>query len=341
MLLTGVVLLLVVAQGILLDVYILINDHTAIANYFWLIPDFLLVFAFVAAMSSGYRSCQRERASREGSLGGCNRVSHIDMIQVQIFGQYTMPIYVWIAYSCLLVAKVAIIFKSEIPNKIDRNDALSPQFLKVILSLTCIIFATLVEGQCLAQSNSLREKYIKYFSHGTAVEILDTVTFLSLLIQSESFLVLPLYLENAIIAFSCINLFFPTIALIVLSRSEYGHDTVCIISSVTYKMCHLWLTNFTYFIIRIYLWAGLSVSVSPFVIKNVYHMFSTMKSVWADIKQLRVVMGDYFDKRRRVYNAAEASGGISLNAGSASNDWTSTSDKFEEIDLKNDVSGNQ
>ncbi|XP_042231104.1 uncharacterized protein LOC121872417 isoform X2 [Homarus americanus] len=336
--LTGVVLLLVVTQGILLDVYILSNDHTAIKNYFWLIPDFLLIFAFVAAMSSGYKSCKHERSSKENpkrSDAGHRRGKV--PIHVKMLGLYSLPVFVWLAYSGLLVAKVVIIFKSEIPNKISTSDALSPQLLKIVLSLTFVIFALLVEGQTMTEANSERKRYIQSLSHGTAFEILDSVTFLSLIIQPESKLVLPLHLENAVIAFSSMNFIFPAIALVKLSRSNYGHSPLCLVSSITYKMCHLWLINFTYFVIRIYLLAGISLSVSPFIVKNLYHIFSIMKSVWVDFKQLRLVMGDYFDKRRRVYTATEATGGASLNTGNSSNDWTSVSDKFEEIDLKHDA----
>ncbi|KAK8718617.1 hypothetical protein OTU49_014601 [Cherax quadricarinatus] len=337
-LLTAIILLLVVTQGILLDVYILNDDQTAIINYFWLIPDFLLVFLFVAAMSSGYRSCKREKSEEDNLKSNNNSYRMIKIsFHRKIFGQHPLPFLVWVAYSFLMVTKVGIIFKSEIPNKINSSDALSPQLLQVVLCLTCVIFAILVEGQTVTEPNSERDRYIKSLSHGTSLEILDSVTFLSLLIQSESAYVLPVHLENAIIAFSCLNFIFPGIALIKLSRSNYGHNAVCIFSSIAYKMCHLWLINFTYFVIRIYLWAGIQLSVSPFIVKNVFLMFSILKSVWADMKELKVVIGEYCDKRRRVYIEAEASGGASLNTGNSSSDWTTISDKFEEIDLKHNT----
>lgn len=324
-------------QGILLDVYILNDDHTAIVNYFWLIPDFLLIFAFVAAMSSGYRSCKYERALKENMKNDLGRGTGRVPTFTKIFGQHPLPFLVWMAYSCLMVTKVGIIFKSEIPNKISPDDALSPQLLQVILALTCVIFAVLVEGQTIKEPNSDRGRYIKSLSHGTSLEILDSVTFISLLIQSESNFVLPVHLENAIIAFSCLNFIFPGIALIKLSRSNYGRSAVCLFSSIAYKLCHLWIINFTYLVIRVYLWAGISLSVSPFIVKNIFLLFSNMTSVWVDIKQLRAVIANYFDKRRRVYIEAEASGGASLNAGNSSSDWTTVSDKFEEIDLKHNV----
>ncbi|XP_042884419.1 uncharacterized protein LOC122261011 isoform X2 [Penaeus japonicus] len=338
-LLTGVLLLVAIAQGILLDVYIISNDHTAIANYFWLIPDFLMVFGFVAAMSSGYRNCKLEQHPPNINVEGKRKEEGTRWIKVErILGKHAMPFYVWMVYSVLLVAKVVIIFKSEIPNKINTTDALSPQLLKIVLSSSCIVFALLVEGQATIGASSERETYIRSLAQGTSMEILDSVTFISLLIQSESGFLFPDYMENIIIAFSCINFFLPGIALVKLSRSNYGNSAVCLISSIIYKMSHLWLINFSYFVIRVHLWAGLAISVSPFVIKNLCNMFVTMKSVWGDLKRLRVIMHDYMNRKRRVHGNSGITPVVDLNTGNGSSEWMPAgSDRFEEIDLKSDI----
>lgn len=337
-LLTGVLLLVAIAQGVLLDVYIISNDHTAIANYFWLIPDFLLVFGFVAAMSSGYKNCKQEQQTGENVEGKASTfVTRKNNVE-GILGKHTMPFYIWMVYAVLLVAKVSIIFKSEIPNKIQTSDVMSPQLLKIILSSSCIIFALLVEGQTIVGANSEREIYIRSLAQSTSMEILDSVTFLSLLIQSESGFLFPDYLENVIIAFACMNFLLPGIALIKLSRSNYGHSAVCLISSIVYKMSHLWLINFSYLIIRIHLWAGLSVSVSPFIIKNLCNIFIIMKSVWGEVKQLRIVAHEYMNRKRRVHGNAGISPVVDLNTGNGSTEWmSSNSERFEEIDLKSDI----
>ncbi|KAK7071174.1 hypothetical protein SK128_005201 [Halocaridina rubra] len=337
--LTSVLLIVLIAQGILLDVYIIYNDHTAISNYFWLVPDFLLVFGFVAAMAKGYWNCKPKPIRSHDSESKSVPQNDLHSFHVSILGKYYFPFYVWMVYSLLLVVKVAIIFKSELPNKLNENDRLSPQLLKMVMSLSCIIFALLVEGQVTTEPNSEREIYIKSLSHNTAFEILDSVTFISLLIQSESRLLLPVYLENAIIFFACLNFLLPGIALVKLSRCNYGQSTVCMISSVVYKLCHLWLINFTYFIIRLYLWGGFSVSVSPFIVKNMYHMVSIMKSVWGELKPLFASLKGYRKKQHQIHSI-ESRGvdeGIEMSATNNSSEWANPSDKFEEIDLKSDT----
>ncbi|KAK3854751.1 hypothetical protein Pcinc_038788 [Petrolisthes cinctipes] len=306
-------------------------------------------------MAVGYRNCKTEtkhqthrrgsKALRDGSKTPDNNNKNATLIArlgLGFLGPHVIPFYVWLAYSIILVTKIAIIFKSEMPSKVGPSDYLSPQLLKMTIAATAVVFGLLVEGQVKAESNGERERYVKSLSHGTAFEVLDSVTFLSLLIQSESGLVLPWSLENAIIAFACINFFLPAIALVKLSRSDYGRSPVCIISTIVYKLSHLWLINFTFFVIRIYLWAGLSASVSPFVIKNIYHILSVMKQTYEDFTQLQPVLRKRLSKRRRVYNSGVESSGTGAAAlnNTSSADWTPNNDKFEEIDLRQDSTPN-
>ena len=256
--------------------------------------------------------------------------------------------YVWLAYTTLMVAKITVIFRSEIPNKISLNEFLSPQLLQVTISLTALVFGLLVEGQSALGSEAAgggdskaREAYIRALSHGTAIETLDTVAFLSLLVQSESSLVLPLSLERLILALACINLFLPALTLVKLSHSDYGYGTINRILPPIYKLSHLWLTNISFMVIRIYLWAGLSLSISPFLVKNIYHIFSVLREVWLECQG---VLGDVKDigrmccRPRRGFRSKRTS--VTLNNVRGSEDWSPTREeeggegKFEEIDLK-------
>ncbi|XP_068203381.1 transmembrane protein 121B-like [Palaemon carinicauda] len=340
--LTGLLLIVVILQGVLLDVYIIYSDHTLIENYFWLVPDFLLVFGFVAAMASGYRSNKIKKSEVCQNDHRVKGEEETESLHAKVLGKHFLPFYIWLVYSILLVAKIAIIFKSQVPNKLDAKERLSPQLLKIAMSLSCIVFALLVEGQTSPEKNFEQNNYIKTLSHGTAFEILDSVTFISLLIQSESRLVLPLTLENAIIFFSCMNFMLPGIALIKLSRCQYGESPVCIVSSVLYKFSHLWFINVTYFIIRVHLWGGLSMEVSPFIVKNIYHIFSDMNDIMRESKPLWSILKGFVNKHKRVQDSSaedreptEMTEGIEMNATSSSVEDSATgSDRFEEIDLK-------
>nr|XP_027226592.1 uncharacterized protein LOC113818585 [Penaeus vannamei] len=218
--------LVAITQGILLDVYIISSDHTALSTTSGSsrLPDGVWVRG---RHVSGYRNCKLEQHPPNINVEGKRKGESTRWRKVEgVLGKHAMPFYVWMVYSVLLVAKVVIIFKSEIPNKISTTDALSPQLLKIVLSLSCIVFALLVEGQATIGATTERETYIRSLAQGTSMEVLDSVTFISLLIQSESGFLFPDYMENIIIAFSCINFFLPGIALVKLSRSNYGSSAI-------------------------------------------------------------------------------------------------------------------
>lgn len=348
--LTGVLLLVTGAQGVLLDIYILAYDQTSSLNYFWLLPDFLMVFPFVAAMCGGYR-----RGKNSKRYQSTPQSEPQPPVHVRIFGPRAEPVYVWLAYTALMVAKIAVIFRSEIPNQISTDAFLSPQLLQVTICMTALVFGLLVEGQSAwgaasakGGDGNAREEYIRALSHGTAIETLDTVTFLSLLIQSDSDLVLPLSLERLILSLACINLFLPALTLVKLSHSDYGHGRLDQLLPPIYKLIHLWLTNISFMVIRIYLWAGLSVAVSPFLVKNIYHIFSVLREVWGECKGMCGDvrgLGNYLwgcCRPHRVYSAKRCTN--TLNDVSGSEEWASggvsargdggLGDRFEEIDLK-------
>lgn len=333
--LTVVLLGVAGSQGILLDSYILAHHHTSSLTYFWLLPDFLMVFPFVAAMSSGYR---RGREAQRRPSTSSAQPHPLLSVHTRVLGPRAEPVLVWLAYAALLVAKVVVIFRSEIPNRIGMDDFLSPQLLKVTLSATALVFGLLVEGQgswsTVSPEEESREAYIRGLVHGTALETLDSVAFLSLLIQSESQLVLPLKLEQLILGLACFNLLLPALTLVKLSHADYGRSELASrVLPLLYKLTHLWLTNVSFMVVRIYLWAGVSASVSPFLVKNIYHIFAVMREVWVEVRALRgggaLCYGCPRRRRRhRVYSAKD--GPTALNDGGSGG----AEDKFEEIDLK-------
>lgn len=347
--LTAVLLGVACGQGVLLDSYILANNTSSL-TYFWLLPDFLMVFPFVAAMVSGYR---RGQAGKRGPSTSPPQLEPqlVPPVHVQLLGPCAEPVLVWLAYSALLMAKVVVIFRSEIPNKIGMEDFLSPQLLKVTLSATALVFGLLVEGQStwgtVSQEEEDREAYIRGLVHGTALETLDSVAFLTLLVQSESQLVLPLTLERLILALACINLLLPALALVRLSQADYGRGKLAgHLLPLLYKLAHLWLTNVSFMVVRVYLWAGLSASVSPFLVKNIYHIFAVMREVWLEAKALIEGGGGACchgwcplrRRRHRVYGAKHAATALNDSGGGGDgSEWrrdSAAEDKFEEIDLK-------
>lgn len=145
-----------------------------------------------------------------------------------IYGVLPLCYVAWFCYASLLVARMAYIFKSEMINKLtDPRAFFGPQLLKFTLSSSCVVFMLLVAAHHDASRDSQRGLAIRSMCTNTAFELLDSISFISLLIISESKLILPFDFENFVLSFACINFFLPTIALYQFSLSDFGQ--VCVI----------------------------------------------------------------------------------------------------------------
>ncbi|XP_013790547.1 uncharacterized protein LOC106474402 [Limulus polyphemus] len=202
-----------------------------------------------------------------------NQDEHDGLRLLQSFGWKGMLpscYMVWILYSLLVITKIILLFKLEIPQNLDVSSSrFSPQLLKLLLAASAVVFLLLVESHHESDSQSARQSYINLLSASTTFEIFDSVTFLGILFTNESRIVLPLGLFNGILALSCINFILPTIALYKLSLSAFGLKPVSLGLSLLYKFAHLFLVNVPYLWIRVHLWTFFDRDISLFLMKNI------------------------------------------------------------------------
>ena len=188
----------------------------------------------------------------------------------------------WISYATLIVTKIAFIYKSQIVNALKTEDIFGPQLLKFTISSSCIIFMILVAAHHDAEQNSQRSVAIKSMCTNTAFELLDSVSFLSLLVFSESKLIYTYDFENFVLSFACINFFLPTIALYQFSLSDFGQVKRPLDLTGIYHLSHLAFVNIPYLAVRIYLWSGYGSDVSLFIMKNIIAVVWHLKDVVPD-----------------------------------------------------------
>ena len=188
----------------------------------------------------------------------------------------------WISYASFLVTKIAFIYKSQIVNELKPDEIFGPQLLKFTISSSCIIFMVLVAAHHDAEKNSQRSLAIKSMCTNTAFELLDSVSFLSLLVFSESKLIYTYDFENFVLSFACINFFLPTIALYQFSLSDFGQVERPLDLTGIYHLSHLAFVNIPYLAVRIYLWSGYGSDVSLFVMKNIIAVIWHLKDVVPD-----------------------------------------------------------
>ncbi len=80
---------------------------------------------------------------------------------------------------------------------------------------------------------------------------------------------------------SSINLLLPTVALYLLSMSDFGRHLERVIPiKVFYQLMHLLIINIPFLGVRIYLWNAYNYELSLFVVKNLCYIFMLMHSLY-------------------------------------------------------------
>lgn len=183
--------------------------------------------------------------------------------------------------------------------KVDCYSQLNPLTFQVTIAMSGVIFLLLVYSHenwnyvfCFHKSKAFtkaeenfevnRQGFINFLVGTTVFELLDCVTFLSILLVEESKIILTYPLENFVLAFSCINFLLPTITLYKISMSNFGRAECPVGALLLYKILHLLLVNVPYLAVRIYLWTAFDRDVSLFIVKNILGIFSVLRTIIPD-----------------------------------------------------------
>ncbi|CAG7722300.1 unnamed protein product [Allacma fusca] len=244
-------------------------------------------------MSSSNSVNSGRTTSRNSSNGSDHGLYPIDCFaQVSTF---PFSYISWIVYSVILIAKIVVLFKAEVPQKLPTDGFFGSQMMKFAIGVATIIFSLLVEAHHDFHDDPPRHDYIKSLSYGMAMEIIDSTSFLGLLIGSESHLVYTWRMENFIIALSSLNLMLPAISLYKLTLPSFGSTNTVPLDAL-YKILHLSFVNVPYFGVRVYLWQFLGADVSVFIIKNLYFIIGFLREVVSEIRKIQV----YCNNRSKV-----------------------------------------
>ena len=259
---------LVLLQGVVLDYYLVYYKN----NYWcsWIVADVALLFTFFMAFVISYRHLILAKESAERNTP----------IQT---GPLPLGYFAWFVYSCLLAARVAIIFK-DIAFQLKEEDFFGPNTLKICISSAAFVFLFLLLSHHNAETDSLRKIFINELTGTVVFDVLDSVDVLDVLFNHKAIEDFPVHLDTAIISIACINLVLPTIPLMTLSKTHFGHKKAPREILFLHKMLLVFLVNLPLLIIRLLLWHVLSKEISVFPIKNLIVIF--------------LVFYDMFEKRK-------------------------------------------
>ena len=272
-------IMFVVLQGAILDYYLI--KHKNIYWYSWVIADLALVFVFTMAFIISYRHLILAKESA------------IKNLHVQT-GGLPLSYFAWFVYSTLLAIRVAIIFK-DFAWQLDEKDFFGPNTLKINIALAAIIFLLLLMSHNNASPRlELERKHFITELTGTVVfDVLDSVDVLDILFDLKAIEDFPAHMDTAIIVIACLNFILPTIPLMTLSRTHFGHKSAPKDIMMMHKMLLVFLVNLPLLNIRLLLWHLLSREISVFPMKNVIVIF--------------LVFHDLYEKKREKLEREEAS----------------------------------
>lgn len=265
----------VALQGTALNLFM--EEYNSIFNfnaYLWFIGDGLVILVFVLALILSYRFFLDPLHQKLEPFD-------IPHIEVPMYGVLPFGYISWFLYAGVLIAKVAVIFRSELTSSLDKTGLYSIITLKISLALTVVIFILLVNSHHDAEPNTERNNYIADLCKGTAFDLFDSIDFLSFLLLQDSHLNMfpDLYtpaLRNTIIGLACINFLLPALSLVRLSVSEFGEVQQPLKLSLVVKSLKLFLINFPYMVIRIYLWKT-DDAISLFLVKNILYVVISLR----------------------------------------------------------------
>lgn len=284
--LNGTALVLVhIFQSCVLNYYIISPSKDSLRAYFWFALDFVMMFVFIGslAIAHQYLQCKRRDQLQRFIYSPKRLIKRYPRSQL---GVLPLSYLAWLLHATLIIAKLSVIFLSQVPNTLKPTDRWGPQLLKIGIASSGAIFMLLVEGHHDAEPTSARNAYIRLLCSSTAFEIMDSVQFLSLLIVSDTHFLTTFTFERAILSLSAINFVLPTITLYKLSLSEFGlsHESPLIVAA--YRLLHLVLVNVCYLAVRVYMWNALGGDISLFLMKNLLGVCTTLYALYPDLMRM-------------------------------------------------------
>lgn len=267
--------LLVLLQGVVLEYYLV--KYKSIYWSSWIVADIAVILVFVTAFIISYRHLLLSK----------DAVVKNTPIQT---GALPLGYLAWFVYSGFLSTRVAIIFR-DFAFKLKEEDFFGPNTLKINISLAAFVFMLLLLSHHDAEVDSDRKYVIAELTGTVIFDVLDSIDVLDILFDKEAVEDFPVHMDTAIIVIACVNLILPTLPLMTLSRTHYGHKSTPREIMMLHKMLLVFLVNLPLLNIRLLLWHLLSRDISVFPMKNVIVIF--------------LVFHDLYEKRREELDREE------------------------------------
>lgn len=258
---------LLILQMAIIDVYL-----ATYINKKWLAfiaGDIIVVLLFIIALVVSYFHIRDQRLRNLS-------VSAASVVQAS---KLPFSYIAWGVYAIIFVGKVLICF-TFFAYKLHEKDFWGPNILKMMLALSAPIFLLFLLSHYSTSKESERKKFIDNLTSSVTFDIFDTVDILDILFTEQSRIILSFSMEKAILATGLVNLFLPLVPLMVLSRTQFGHQRLRDHIVDVYKILLMLVVNIPYIVIRLLLWNVYNRNISIFLMKNLMAIFVTIYDIY-------------------------------------------------------------
>ena len=116
-------------------------------------------------------------------------------------------------------------------------------------------------------------------------DVLDTVDILEVLNDDDKRATLWNGLEEVILAVATLNLLIPALPLFTLSKTKYGVEKLSKRLIYLHRIAMVLIVNGPNLLVRLILWHGFSVGISPFILKNLILICLTLYAFYEHTKE--------------------------------------------------------
>ncbi|XP_048778083.1 uncharacterized protein LOC125681867 [Ostrea edulis] len=245
-------ILVFILQTSVVDYYLV--EHKGNTYFWFLVADVIVFCLFVASFIVSYQNLKKSNTADANST------------KEKVVGW--LGVASWSIYAVIVASKSGIIF-IDFADDLDESNFFGPNTLKTALALTGVVFLLHLSSLHDAKPGSERRAYIDELAGTVIFDVMDCVDSMEPLFIKEDRESFPPGLIEAIVAIACLNFVIPTIPLLTLSHSKFGHAMLPRRLVMIHKILLAYIINLPLLIMRMILWHGLNHGVSIFSLKNV------------------------------------------------------------------------
>ena len=227
---------LLLFQGLFLDAYLakLYNDNIW---WIWIIADLAVIVIWIAFLMHSKQEFKKKHPDKAARGKSPHEIKYAFIF--------------WFLYIAFLTPRIGIIFHRN-AKKLDEKEVLGPNFLKMAVSCTPLVFFFLLHGSYNNKRRSHRNMSVATVAFAGAIDLFDAIDLIEFLFEPPAGAPEGYMLASLILC--CISFFHPTLTLFLLRNKSKRGRVKPMSFAISYEFLHLLIINVPFLVIRSILW---------------------------------------------------------------------------------------